>query len=277
MNSFLKFLVIGACLTTGATVAQAGGKLSEILDRGFIRVGTGSTNAPFHFIDESGELVGFDVDMAKILAKGLFKDETKVEFVDESSDSRIPNILSNKVDIVCHYMSVTPERAIQVDFTVPYFREGSGLLFVKGSRYQTYQDLLDAGNEATGTMVQNTWAEERARIALPKISIDQYESVDLGVQAVEAGRADVVVMPASMLGWYLAKHPDRYVDGGHYWDQDTYACAVAKGDQEWLNWVNVALSTALTGFDFPSYAESYNRWFGVELSPPPLGVPVEFR
>lgn len=277
MNMLMRTLTIATCLTAVSSVALAEDKLQEVLDRGFIRVGTGSTNAPFHFIDETGQLVGFDVDMAKILARGLFGDETKIEFVDESSDSRIPNLLADKVDIVCHYMSVTPQRALQVDFTVPYFREGSGLLFLKGARYQTYQDLLDAGSEAIGTMVQNTFAEERARIALPDITVDQYESVDLGVQAVEAGRADVVIMPASMLGWYLGKHADRYVDGGHYWDQDTYSCAVAKGDQEWLNWVNVALSTALTGFDFPSYADSYERWFGVRLTPPPLGVPIEYR
>ena len=55
--------------------------LRTVLDRGHLIVGTGSTNAPWHFEDEQGKLVGMDIAMAQILAKGLFDDETKIEFV----------------------------------------------------------------------------------------------------------------------------------------------------------------------------------------------------
>src|SRR4051794_40628029 len=55
-------------------------------------VGTGSTNAPWHFKGADGKLQGFDIDMAKIIAKALFDDPEKVEFVNQSSDARIPNI-----------------------------------------------------------------------------------------------------------------------------------------------------------------------------------------
>ena len=62
-------------------------------------VGTGSTNAPWHFEDEAGKLVGMDITMAKILAKGLFDDETKVEYVLQDPAQRIPNIVTGKVNI----------------------------------------------------------------------------------------------------------------------------------------------------------------------------------
>jgi polar amino acid transport system substrate-binding protein len=103
-------------------------KLQEVLDRGKLMVGTGSTNAPWHFQDEDGNLVGFDIDMAKLVAKGLFDDPEAVEFVIQSSDARIPNLATDKVDITCQFMTVTPGRAQQVEFTIPYYREGLGLL-----------------------------------------------------------------------------------------------------------------------------------------------------
>src|SRR5689334_23262576 len=95
-----------------AAAAAAGESLLRtVLDRGHLIVGTGSTNAPWHFEDEKGELTGMDIAMARILAKGLFDDDSKVEFVREDPAARIPNIATGKVDIVIQFMTVTPQRA----------------------------------------------------------------------------------------------------------------------------------------------------------------------
>src|SRR4051794_28261972 len=74
-----------AAVEPARAYAQAAGDslVRTVLDRGHLLVGTGSTNAPWHFEDEKGELVGMDIAMARILAKGLFDDESKVEFVRE--------------------------------------------------------------------------------------------------------------------------------------------------------------------------------------------------
>ena len=64
--------------------------------------------------------MGYDVDMGHILAKAIVDDPSKVEYVVQSSDSRIPNVLTDKVDITCQFMTVTAGRAQQVDFTIPY-------------------------------------------------------------------------------------------------------------------------------------------------------------
>src|SRR6516164_642073 len=74
--------------------------LRTVLDRGHLIVGTGSTNPPWHFEDEKGKLTGMDMAMARILAKGLFDDETKVEYVRQEANARIPNITTGKVDVV---------------------------------------------------------------------------------------------------------------------------------------------------------------------------------
>ena len=95
-----------------------------MLDRGNLIVGTGSTNAPWHFEDEQGKLTGMDIAMAWILAKGPFDDESKIEFVLQDPAARIPNIATGKVDITIQFMTVTPGRAQQVAFTRPTTSRG---------------------------------------------------------------------------------------------------------------------------------------------------------
>ena len=114
-----------AAVTMGVTphVARAiedpsQSKLKQILDAGKLRVGTGSTNPPWHFEDENGKLVGFDIEMAKLVAGGLFglsqeqvlgdeEPRKHIEFVVHEADARIPDLLADKVDVNFQFMTVT--------------------------------------------------------------------------------------------------------------------------------------------------------------------------
>ena len=273
-------LAAAATLTAAmAPIASAQEKslLDDILARGKLIVGTGSTNAPWHFKDESGNLVGFDIDMAHIIAKGLFDDPNKVEFVDQSSDARIPNVTTGKVDITCQFMTVTAERAQQVAFTIPYYREGVGLLLKDGGKFKSYDDLKAAGAGATVAVLQNVYAEDMVHAALPQAKVDQYDSVDLMYQALTSGQADAAATDQSSVKWFVVQQPGKYLDSGYGWNPQTYACAVKRGDQQWLNFVNTALHEAMTGVEFPTYAASFKKWFGVDLPSPKIGFPVEFQ
>ena len=88
--------------------AQPSSTLRTVLDRKKLIVGTGSTNAPWHFEDEKGQLTGMDIAMGRILAAGLFDDPNKVEFVKQDPSARIPNITTGKVDIVIQFMTISP-------------------------------------------------------------------------------------------------------------------------------------------------------------------------
>ena len=123
-------MAAGAVLDAPRAAAQAAptSLLRTVLDRGKLIVGTGSTNPPWHFEDDKGKLTGMDIAMARILAKGLFDDETKVEYVHQEANARIPNITSGKVDIVIQFMTVSPARAQLVAFSRPYYVEGAALM-----------------------------------------------------------------------------------------------------------------------------------------------------
>src|SRR5688572_11821931 len=171
------FALVSLTAVAGVSPAAAQGKLEEVLSRGTLIVGTGSTNPPWHFVDESGKIVGYDVDIAKVVAKGLFDDPEKIEIVTQASDARIPNVVTDKVDITCQFMTVTAQRAQQVAFTIPYYREGVGLLLLSGGEHKTYDDLKAAGADATISVLQNVYAEDLVHQALPEATVDQYESV----------------------------------------------------------------------------------------------------
>ena len=257
--------------------AQADGKLQEVLARGKLIVGTGSTNPPWHFQDENGNLVGFDIDIGRIIAKGLFNDPSKVEFVTQSSDARIPNVTTGQVDITCQAMTVTAPRAQQVAFTVPYYREGVGLLLMKGGKFADFAALKAAGADVTVSVLQNVYAEDMVHQALPQAKVDQYDSVDLMYQALNSGRAAAAATDMSSLRWFMKKNPDKYVDAGYGWNPQTYSCAVKQGDQDWLNFVNTALREAMTGVDFADYKKAFETWFGETPPDPKPGFPAEMR
>ena len=270
------FLFAASAAAVG--VAQAAdSKLDSVLARGKLIVGTGSTNAPWHFQGADGKLQGFDIDIGHMIAKGLFNDPTKVEYVVQSSDARIPNLLTDKVDISCQFITVTASRAQQVAFTLPYYREGVGLLLPANSKYKEIEDLKAAGDKVTVAVLQNVYAEELVHQALPTAKVDQYDSVDLMYQAVNSGRADAAATDQSSVKYLMVQNPGRYRSPSYAWSPQTYACAVKRGDQDWLNFVNTALHEAMTGVEFPMYAESFKKWFGVELPTPAIGFPVEYK
>ena len=263
-----------ATTVTGVSHANAAsGTLQTVLDRGVLIVGTGSGNPPWHFIDKSGKLVGMDIDVAGMIAKGLFGDASKVQFVQQASDARIPNLVTDKIDITCQFMTVHAVRAQVVAFTIPYYREGVGLIIKKGSKYKNYKDLLKAGNKAKIAILQNVQSNDYVHAALPKAKVLQYPESNLAIAAVDSGRADAAAYDQSSISWLVAQSPNKYVDSGYGWMPQSYSCALKQGDQVWLNFVNLVLHEAMYGVEFDAYKASFKKWFGVTLPPPHIGFP----
>jgi len=267
--------LIGSRPAQAQTVAKS--KLQVVKERGHLIVGTGSTNPPWHFEDASGKLVGMDIDLARLLAKSLFDDPNKVEFVLQGSDARIPSLVTDKVDIVVQWMTITPGRAQQVEFTHPYYREGVGLMVLaRGGKYKNFDELKKAGKDVTIGGMQNVFLEEWVHKALPEAKVDAFESPDATLQALNARRIDAYMADQSAMRWLMQQAPGRFVDAGYGWMPNSYASAVKPGDPIWLNWVNTVYKEAMMGVDFDYFAASYKKWFGIDLPTPKVGFPTEF-
>src|SRR5216684_1277798 len=134
-----------ASAATQEPAAAAGkSKLDEVLARGKIIVGVTSEAPPFGFIDDKGELVGFDIDVAKLIAKATFGDETKIELFKQGFATRWPNAQNGTIDFGIMVTTVYADRALQVAFTRPYIDSGIVVVVKKDSPIKTIADLNKA-------------------------------------------------------------------------------------------------------------------------------------
>jgi polar amino acid transport system substrate-binding protein len=269
--------LLGARPAAAQLVDSSRSKLQQVLSRGRLIVGTGSTNPPWHFEDDTGQLQGMDIDLARLLARNLFEDESKVEFVLQGSDARIPSLITDKVDVVVQWMTITPGRAQQVEFTIPYYREGVGLLLMADNdKFADFAALKAAGASVTVGAMQNVFIEDWVHRALPEARVDQFDAPDTTLQALNARRVDAYLADQSAIRWIMQQTPGRFKDAGYGWMPNSYASAVKPGDPIWLNWVNTVYKEAMMGVDFDYFAASYRKWFGIELETPKVGFPTEF-
>jgi polar amino acid transport system substrate-binding protein len=298
LSSRRRFLT-GGSVAAGAAVAAAGlpslrasaadsiddSLLKRVLDRGKVIVGTGATNPPWHFEDESGKLVGMDIDMAKELAIGLFGIEEDplanddehvrglVEFVVQEPNARIPNLLSDKVDVVIQFMTVTVNRATQVEFTIPYYREATTFLLPPDAPYSAIEEMQGQG--LTIAVLQNVGVEDSTKAVVPDATVDQYPSIADAIAAMDAGRADAAGVDLSSGKWFASETPGKYkfTDG---YNAQTYAAAVKPGDQIWLNFVNASFHEAMVGINHKRHRAYFKQWFGDDIPLPTVGYPLEF-
>jgi polar amino acid transport system substrate-binding protein len=262
-----------ATLTAEKAAAQSpsGSILRTVLDRGKLVVGTGSTNAPWHFENEQGQLVGMDITMGRILAKGLFDDESKVEFVRQDPAQRIPNITTGKVDIVIQFMTITPQRAQLVAFSRPYYVEGIALLTRPDGK--SFDQLLAGGRNTKVSILQNVDAERSVHQALPEAQVMQIDSQANVIQALESRRADAAAVDLSTVRWLVSRNPDRYADPGKKWYSMLYGAALRQGDPDWLNFVNTTFNVAMYGHQNDLYDKAFKEYFGLDAPTRTPGFP----
>jgi polar amino acid transport system substrate-binding protein len=263
---------VGSVLSPAQAYAQAQptSLLRTVLDRKKLIVGTGSTNAPWHFEDEKGQLVGMDIAMAHILAQGLFDDPTKIEFVKQDPAARIPNITTGKVDIVIQFMTVTAQRAQLVAFSRPYYLEGVALLTSTKGKLKTYKQLQTAGKAARVSVLQNVYADKIVHAALPQATVMQLDTEANAIQALDSGRADAAAIDLSTVRWLVKRNPNAYLDAGYSYYPQIYSAAVRQGDPDWLNWVNTAFTVAMFATEGEIYDKALEDYFGLK---PPVRKP----
>ncbi|ROR32743.1 transporter substrate-binding domain-containing protein [Inmirania thermothiophila] len=126
-----RFAALAAALLA-ATLAWSGaaraGTLDEILERGTLRVGMEPAYMPFELTNQKGEIIGFDVDIAKRMAKAM---GVELEIVSTAWDGIIPALLTKKFDIIMSGMTLTQERNLRINFAQPYIIVGQTLLIRK--------------------------------------------------------------------------------------------------------------------------------------------------
>ena len=138
---FLAIFSVGFFVGCGNNAQSASeDELAKIKQKGVITVGVFSDKPPFGFVNDKGENDGFDVYVARELAKSLLGDASKVKFELVEAASRVEFLKSGKVDLIMANFTKTPEREEVVDFATPYMKVALGVVS-KGGDIKDVTDL----------------------------------------------------------------------------------------------------------------------------------------
>lgn len=214
------------------------GYLDKIRERDRLIVGVFSDKPPFGFVNEQGEYVGFDTDIAKRFAKDLLGDEKKVEFVVVEPASRIPFLQSDKVDLILANMTVTPERAEAVDFTNPNLRVAVQAIVREDSGIERLDDLADKTIIVTSGTTADIWLTQNR----PDWKLLKFEKNSESLQALANGRGDAYAQDNLVLFSWAKHNPGYRVLADKLGDEAPIAPAVKKGNDELRHWVDEQLA-----------------------------------
>lgn len=226
-----------------------------LITPGEIQVASDIPYAPFEFTEPGSDtVVGFDVDMVKEVATRIGVDPAKVMFVKQKFDTIILSVKQGKFDMSASSFSITPERAKQIDFSVPYFAANQSIMVKKGSFDP--KTLDDLKGKTIGVQRGTTGA---ALAATAKgATLKQYEIIDDAFNALAQGRVDAVVNDFAVSAEGAQAKPELVVTAQIPTHED-YGMVFAKDKTA----LRAAFDTAIAAMkDDGTYATIYKKWFG---------------
>lgn len=184
-------LLAAAALTLGVSAAHADNHLK-------IRIGTEGAYPPFNNMTADGDLVGFDIDIAKALCEEM---KAECEFVIQDWDGMIPALLANKFDAIIASMSITEERMERIDFTDKYYNTPPAIAVPKDSDITgvTPEDLAGKVMGAQSATTHSNYAEEK----FPDTELRLYPTPDEYKLDIAAGRVDAVIDDVVVLSEWI--------------------------------------------------------------------------
>jgi polar amino acid transport system substrate-binding protein len=209
--------------------------IEKVLKQGVLRVGM-ATFVPWAMKDKTGELIGFEIDVATRLAKDT---GVKVEFVPTKWAGIIPALLNGKFDVIIGGMGILPQRNLKVNFSRPYDYSGMSIVAHK-DKAKGFGDLRDFNRpEVTITARLGSTAEIAARKYMPKADLRLFDDESQVIQEVLSGRVHALVASAPLPAFLAVENPQvLFLPLQGTFTKEPIGFAVRKGDFDTLNYFN---------------------------------------
>jgi polar amino acid transport system substrate-binding protein len=239
--------------------------MAAIVRRGRLIVGVSQNTFLFgHRDSRTGELVGFEIDLSREIARALFGDPTKIQFRAMNAAERIPALRNGEVDLVVRAMTMTCERWQQISFSTEYYSGGQRLLVPVDSPVRSIDDL--GGRKvcaATGSTNITAIAAAPSR-PVPVAAPDALDCMVL----LQQGQIDAVSSDDAILAGFAAQDPNTRVVGPAF-AAAPYGIGVKKESADLVRFVNGVLERVRADGTWTSI---YQRWLstlGAAPTPPP--------
>ena len=262
MKIWITLKIAAMALLAMVVAASAQSTMAKIQADGVFRVGM-ADSVPFQFKDAaSGKWRGFNVDMANKMAEAL---GVKLEIVDATWATLIPGLEAKRWDVALVDMFATPQRAVKVMFSDPYFQTRQVVMAKKGGP-STWDDLNKSGNSIV--VLAGTADEAVSKETFPNAETRPLVAEGLGATFLEvaAGRSTATLASEINIKLYLAENPSaplQIIDGGRGIEAQGFSYAIRPGDMHLLNflntWVRSSEKTGLAGEMATKWIDNFKK------------------
>ena len=227
MKNLIKTLLACALLICGAN--------SKTLREGVLKVATEGTFSPFSYYNDKNELVGYDVDVARAVAKKL---GLKIEFLTAPWDAMLAAFDAGKADAVFNQVSITDERKKKYEYSVPYTVVYGAIIVHKDNNdIKSFEDLKGKKNADSAT---SNWAQVAKKYGAQNVTVDSFAK---SMELLIARRVDTVVRDNTVFYDFLKQRPDAPIKiAAKLKDVDYSAAIVQKGNKELADQISKALN-----------------------------------
>ncbi len=234
-------LMVPLLLTPGLnTFAMAGDKsapstMDRVLKKGVLKVGM-STFVPWAMKAKTGKLIGFEIDVARRLAKDM---GVEVKFVPTKWSGIIPALMTGKFDVIIGGMGIVPQRNLKVNFSIPYDYTGMSMA-AHSQKAPGYSQLEDFNKPDVVIAARlGSTAVTATKKYLPRAKLRLFDDESQAYQELVNGRVHAVVGSAPTPAFQALKYPDRlYLPLAAPFTREPIGFAVKKGDHDTLNFFN---------------------------------------
>jgi polar amino acid transport system substrate-binding protein len=196
-------MVVGMQLAASPFVmAVQAADLDTIRDRGYVIVAVKDNWRPLGYVDDQGNLVGYEIDLARQLALELLGDAEALQLRPVANVDRIPAVLNDEVDVAIAGVSITPMRQRIVQFSLPYYLDGTGFV----TRRPTIRTVNDLQRGAIA-LLQGSAAIPVIQYLFPTVDLVGVASYPQALTALEGGQADAFAGDVTVLAGWVQEHP----------------------------------------------------------------------
>ncbi|MCA2017400.1 transporter substrate-binding domain-containing protein [Vibrio tritonius] len=252
-RTFIGAALIASAATSVSASAESN-TVDQILKSGELRLCFEAGYIPFEMTAKNGQYVGFDIDVAKHLARSL---GVKFVPVNTAWDGIVPALKTNKCDFIAG-MTVTPERNLSVLFADDYLKMGQTILISPKlkDKIHSYRDLNNK-NYTVATQM-GTSSAIGAEKYLFNARVDLYDTSADAVLQVMNGKADAFVYDLPYNAMYAAQHKDQVIHLDKPFTFEPMGWAIRRGDHDFLNLLNNYMKQ-IRGDG--TYDRIYAKWF----------------